>query len=91
LLNLLINFNIFQALALCVECGRPPAVGGDYFKLENYLPSKFYDFEPGEIVKMHREIGETHSKLAEHFGNVEAEERFIQMCQSDVGLFYCTN
>jgi hypothetical protein len=71
-------------LALCVECGNPPSTPGDYFKLENYLPSKFYDVEPGEIVQLHREIIAAHAKMAEHFGRLEAEERFIQQSQSEV-------
>ena len=67
-----------------MECGPPPSTPGDYFKLENYLPTKYYDIESGEILQVHRDIMEGHARLAKHMGRLEAEERFIALCQAEV-------
>lgn len=69
-----------------MEFGSPPSSPGDYFKLENYLPTKFYDIESGEILQVHRDIMAEHARLAEHMGQLEAEERFIALCQAEVGF-----
>uniref|UniRef100_A0A914HDQ0 PDZ domain-containing protein n=1 Tax=Globodera rostochiensis TaxID=31243 RepID=A0A914HDQ0_GLORO len=71
------------ALALCAEAHALPKGEEESFRLEDYLPMKFYEVEPGEAVQTQRRIAELHRRLATSFGYLEAEERFIARCQTE--------
>uniref|UniRef100_A0A183CBC5 PDZ domain-containing protein n=1 Tax=Globodera pallida TaxID=36090 RepID=A0A183CBC5_GLOPA len=71
------------ALALCAEARALPQGQEESFRLEDYLPMKFYEVEPSEAVQTQRQIAELHRRLAASFGYLEAEERFIARCQTE--------
>uniref|UniRef100_A0A915EKK1 FERM domain-containing protein n=1 Tax=Ditylenchus dipsaci TaxID=166011 RepID=A0A915EKK1_9BILA len=55
-----------------------------YFKLVNYLPSKFYPSIDENPCETEAQIVGQHSKFA-GLGRVEAERLFIQSCQAELG------
>ncbi|KAI1711091.1 PDZ domain (Also known as DHR or GLGF) domain-containing protein [Ditylenchus destructor] len=54
-----------------------------YFKLENYLPSKFYGFTEQNLDSTEAQLVEFHGKFR-GIGRVEAERIFIERCQAEL-------
>ncbi|KAL3072438.1 hypothetical protein niasHS_017412 [Heterodera schachtii] len=71
------------ALALCAEANSMPKGDEEYFRMEDYMPTKFYGIEANEVLQTQQRIAERHRRLAASFGYLEAEEQFIARCQAE--------